>query len=227
MDSRRSLRPTDLVFLLDVDNTLLDNDARHRRFAAAPGRHAGQDLPDRILADLRAIAARARLRRLPRRAAAIPREHPRDPDVLAVSLFLLGSRSPTGYILRALDVIAHLRQPRPSRSSRMATRYFSRYKVERSGSVGGGRRGRSSSTSTRSRCWTMSSAASGPALRDGGRQTPHPDRRQERLGRARDHGIREAGPLRDGPGDARFYPAADVTIERIATCSIERVLTTI
>ena len=61
-----------VVFLFDVDNTLLDNDrvAADLRVHLDDGRRRGLRPP--VLAALRGAARRARLRRLPRRPAALP-----------------------------------------------------------------------------------------------------------------------------------------------------------
>ena len=55
----------------------------------------------------------------------------------------------------------------------------------------------------------------GRALRARRRQAPHPDRREEGLGRARHHGLPAPGALRPRPPTSATYPPADVTIERI------------
>ena len=64
---------TDTVFLLDVDNTLLDNDAVIEDLRRHLVEAFGAGVRSALLGDLRAAARRARLRRLSRRAAALPR----------------------------------------------------------------------------------------------------------------------------------------------------------
>ena len=69
-----------LVLLFDVDNTLLDNDRVAADLHALPrdgGRRRARS--ERYWATLRAAARRARLRRLPRRAPALPHRVPARP----------------------------------------------------------------------------------------------------------------------------------------------------
>src|SRR5690348_12706975 len=104
----------DIVFLLDVDNTLLDNDAvtedlrRHMRDAF------GEEFQRRyweIFEDLRRELGYADY------LGALQRfriENPRDPNLLTVSLFLLHYPFATRLYPRALDVIADLRRRGPA-----------------------------------------------------------------------------------------------------------------
>ena len=68
--------PSDVVFLLDVDNTLLDNDAVEQDLRRHIEEAFGAECRDRYLADLRAAPGDAGVRRLPRRAAALPHRAP-------------------------------------------------------------------------------------------------------------------------------------------------------
>jgi FMN phosphatase YigB (HAD superfamily) len=100
----------DAVFLLDVDNTLLDNDAviedlrRHLQDAVGAERQQRYwDLFEELrhelgYADYLGALQRYRV------------EHPEDPQVLRVSLFLLHYPFDTRLFPRALDVVADLRR---------------------------------------------------------------------------------------------------------------------
>ena len=62
-----------VVFLIDVDNTLLDNDRVTADLKAYLTQEVGVERQRALLGDLRSAPVRARLRRLSRCAAAIPR----------------------------------------------------------------------------------------------------------------------------------------------------------
>ena len=132
--------PHDLVFLLDVDNTLLDNDAviedLRQHLLAAVGRDCQIEYW-RIFEQLRRelgyadyLGALQRYRQ----------EHPRDPQILGVSLFLLRCPFIDRLYPRALDVIAALRRQAPVVILTDGDAVFQPHKVERSGlwaAVGG------------------------------------------------------------------------------------------
>jgi FMN phosphatase YigB (HAD superfamily) len=125
--------PHDLVYLLDVDNTLLDNDAviddLKQELRAVLGSRSQDDywrifeqLRDEIgYADYLGALQRFRL------------EHPRHPEVLAVSRFLLKMPFANRLYPRALDVIAHLRRRAPVVILTDGDAVFQPHKVERSG----------------------------------------------------------------------------------------------
>ena len=123
----------DVVFLLDVDNTLLDNDAviddlRHH-LSDAFGADCGQRYWE-IFEDLRRELGYADyLGSLQRYRV----EHPRDPHVLRLSLFLLHYPFATRVYPRALDVIAALRQLGRAVILTDGDVVFQPYKVEQSG----------------------------------------------------------------------------------------------
>jgi FMN phosphatase YigB (HAD superfamily) len=128
-----SAPPHDLVFLFDVDNTLLDNDAviadLRRHLVGSFGR-ASQIEYWRMFEELRRELGYADyLGALQRYRAA----HPRDPEVLDVSLFLLRQPFADRLYPRALDVIAHLTQRAPVVILSDGDAVFQPYKVERSG----------------------------------------------------------------------------------------------
>ena len=113
------MSPDDVVFLFDVDNTLLDND------------HVTADLRGRLesgvrrrerrslLGDLRGAARRARLCGLPRRAAALPEPTRRGDDaehrLLRSPRSSSTTRSPNRLYPGALDVLARSVAARPDR----------------------------------------------------------------------------------------------------------------
>jgi len=123
----------DVVFLLDVDNTLLDNDAviddlRHH-VSDAFGAECGQRYWE-IFENLRRELGYADyLGSLQRYRV----EHPRDPHLLRASLFLLHYPFSTRVYPRALDVIAALRPHGRVVILTDGDVVFQPYKVERSG----------------------------------------------------------------------------------------------
>jgi FMN phosphatase YigB (HAD superfamily) len=140
MDPRPAQPPHDLVFLFDVDNTLLDNDAvidgLRQHLVAKVGRECQieywrffeQLRRDLGYADYLGALQRYRV------------EHPRDPEVLGVSLFLLGYPFADRLYPRALEVIARLRRQSPVIILSDGDAVFQPHKVERSGlweAVGG------------------------------------------------------------------------------------------
>jgi FMN phosphatase YigB (HAD superfamily) len=125
--------PNDLVFLVDVDNTLLDNDAvidALRQFLVGSLGRACQIEYWRLFEQLRRELGYADY------LGALQRyrlEHPREPEVLSVSLFLLSHPFADRLYPRALDVIAHLRRRAPVVIFSDGDAVFQPYKVERGG----------------------------------------------------------------------------------------------
>ena len=123
----------DVVFLLDVDNTLLDNDAviedLHRHLSEAFGAEREQrywDIFEELRRELGYADYLGSLQRY-------RHEHPRDPHVLRLSLFLLHYPFATRVYPRTLDVIAALRQRGRVVILSDGDVVFQPYKVERSG----------------------------------------------------------------------------------------------
>src|SRR5438046_6365718 len=123
----------DIVYLLDVDNTLLDNDAvtedlrRHLRDAF--GEQCQRRYWDLFEELRRELGYADYLGALQRYRA----EHPHDPHVLAISLFLLHYPFATRLYPRALDVIAYLKRLGPAVILSDGDVVFQPRKVERSG----------------------------------------------------------------------------------------------
>src|SRR5437773_2185971 len=123
----------DIVYLLDVDNTLLDNDAvtedlrRHLRDAFGEQcQRRYWDLFEELrrelgYADYLGALQRYRI------------EHPRDSELLNVSLFLLQYPFADRLYPRALDVVADLRRRAPAVILSDGDVVFQPRKVERSG----------------------------------------------------------------------------------------------
>ena len=133
MDPGPAKPPHDLVFLLDVDNTLLDNDAviddLRQHLVSRFGRECQIEYW-RIFEQLRRDLGYADY------LGALQRyrvEHPRDPEVLGVSLFLLRQPFADRLYPRALDVLAHLSRQAPVVILSDGDAVFQPYKVERSG----------------------------------------------------------------------------------------------
>ena len=148
---------TDTVFLLDVDNTLLDNDAviadLRRHLVEAFGPECDQRYWE-IFEQLRTELGYADY------LGALQRyriEHPRETHVLQISLFLLHYPFASRVYPGAFDAIRA--RARPHRHSLRRRRRLSA--AQDRALRGCGRRwtARCSSTSTRNRCWTTSSAA--------------------------------------------------------------------
>jgi FMN phosphatase YigB (HAD superfamily) len=125
--------PSDLVFLVDVDNTLLDNDGvinELREYLVGKLGRASQIEYWRYFEQLRRELGYADY------LGALQRyrlERPREPEVLGVSFFLLSYPFADRLYPRALDVIAHLRQRAPVVILSDGDAVFQPYKVERSG----------------------------------------------------------------------------------------------
>src|SRR2546430_12384982 len=127
------MTPHEIVYLLDVDNTLLDNDAvtedlrRHLRSAFGDEcQRRYWDLFEELrrelgYADYLGALQRYRI------------ERPRDPQLLRVSLFLLRYPFADRLYPRALDVIAELRRRAPTVILSDGDVVFQPWKVERSG----------------------------------------------------------------------------------------------
>jgi FMN phosphatase YigB (HAD superfamily) len=125
--------PHDLVFLFDVDNTLLDNDgviADLREHLVGKLGRDRQIVFWRLLELLRRELGYADYLGALQRYRA---EHPRDPEVLTVSLFLLRQPFADRLYPRALDVIAHVRQLGSVVILSDGDAVFQPHKVERSG----------------------------------------------------------------------------------------------
>jgi FMN phosphatase YigB (HAD superfamily) len=101
--------PSDVVFLLDVDNTLLDNDEIERDLRRHIGEAFGTGCHDRYFAifeQLRATLGYADY------LGALQRyriEHPREPHLIQISLFLVDYPFRDRLYPGALDVVSRLR----------------------------------------------------------------------------------------------------------------------
>jgi FMN phosphatase YigB (HAD superfamily) len=128
------------VFLLDVDNTLLDNDALtedlRRHLIEAFGVDCQRRYWDIFEARRREFGYADYLGALQQ----YREEHPRDPQLLGVSLFLLHYPFSDRLFARALDAIAALRKRGPVVILSDGDVVFQPYKVDRAGlwaAVGG------------------------------------------------------------------------------------------
>ena len=124
---------TDVVYLLDVDNTLLDNDAviedLRKHFANAFGAERERRYWE-IFEDLRRELGYADY------LGALQRyrvERPREPRLLQISLYLLHYPFADRLYPRALEVVAHLRRSGPVVVLSDGDVVFQPRKVERSG----------------------------------------------------------------------------------------------
>ena len=126
-------RPADLVVLLDVDNTLVDNDAviedLRRHLVDALGAECEQrywGIFERLRQELGYADYLGALQRY-------RTERPRDPQVLRISLFLLHYPFATRVYPGALDLIGRLRARGPAVILSDGDVVFQPRKVERSG----------------------------------------------------------------------------------------------
>ena len=124
---------TDVVYLLDVDNTLLDNDAviddLRKHIADAFGAECEQRYWE-IFEELRRELGYADY------LGALQRfrvERPREPRLLQISLYLLHYPFGDRLYPRALEVVAHLRRSGPAVVLSDGDVVFQPRKVERSG----------------------------------------------------------------------------------------------
>src|SRR5690349_5566805 len=126
-------RPHDLVSLLDVDNTLLDNDAVARDLRSHLETHLGREASDRYWAIFETLRTEIGYADY---LGAIQRyrvEHPPDPRVLAASLFLVPYRFRDRLYAGALDLVTTLRQLGPVVIFSAGDAVFQPRKVSRSG----------------------------------------------------------------------------------------------
>ena len=201
------MTPAPIVFLFDVDNTLLDNDrvaadlhalpgarGRRRAPASATGRSSRSCARELGYADYLGALQRYRV------------EHPRDPHLLAVSPFLVDYPFANRLYpeLARRDRAPHAAGAR--RSSCPTATWSSSRARSSARALRGGRGPRPDLHPQGAGARRRRAALSGRALRAGRRQAAHPDRGQESLGRARDDGLSAPGPLRP--------PARDVAPPR-------------
>src|SRR5215831_9516007 len=184
-----------IVFLVDVDNTLLDNDGIQ------------QDLKDHLDRTY-GVAARARYWRILEELfaelgyrdyiGALQRfrvEHPREVELLAMSSFLMDYPFRRAALPERPGGAGAAAQSRPDRDP-VGWRYRLPAPQSRTCRSGQGRgRGRANLRPQRRGAERRRAALPGRALRSCGRQIAHPERGQAGLGRARDDGVPAPGPL--------------------------------
>jgi hypothetical protein len=122
-----------VVFLFDVDNTLLDNDRvtedlrRHLRQAAGPGRHERYwEIFEELRSELGYADYLGALQRM-------RQERPGEPALLEVSLFMLDYHFANRLFPNSLDVIDHVRQWGPAVIVSDGDAVFQPRKIEDSG----------------------------------------------------------------------------------------------
>jgi phosphoserine phosphatase len=130
---RRLVAATQVVFLFDVDNTLLDND----RVTADLKRHLEQTVGHERQENYWAIFERLRTQLgYADYLGALQRfrvEHPRDPQVLTVSHFLVNYPFANRLFPNALDAVEHVKQWRKAVILSDGDVVFQPRKIERSG----------------------------------------------------------------------------------------------
>jgi FMN phosphatase YigB (HAD superfamily) len=129
-----------LVSLFDVDNTLLDNDAVARDLRAALEARVGRTLSDRYWALFEELRAEIGYADYLGALQRIRLEHPDEPHLLAVSLFLIDYPFADRLYPQALEVIAQFRRRGPVVIFSDGDAVFQPRKISRSGlwdAVGG------------------------------------------------------------------------------------------
>ena len=123
----------EIVFLLDVDNTLLDNDRVQEDLRDHLERELGRASRDRYWSIFEELRERARLCGLSRCAATLLVGQSDDPRVLLLSTFLVDYPFANRLYPGSLDAIAHLRTWGPTVILSDGDVVFQPRKVQRSG----------------------------------------------------------------------------------------------
>ena len=123
----------DLVFLFDVDNTLLDNDQVQRDLKVAPGAAFRREGTRPLLGAVRGIARGARLFRLPRRAGALPDRGPARSGVLRIASWMADYPFAARLYPFALEALRQARRWAPTVILSDGDAVFQPRKVERAG----------------------------------------------------------------------------------------------
>jgi hypothetical protein len=204
------VEPNQLVFLRDVDNTLLDND---RVAARHPERDVGKDRSRRywpIFEELRTEFAYADY------LGALQRyriEHPRDQRLLPVSYSVVSCPYANRQDLGSLDAIELVSRRAPAVILFDGDVVFQPRTVDRSGEAVNGHFLDLGSQGARAR--RRRAAKPGEALRACRRQDPDPRGRQENLGHARDDRLRAPRHYALDAAHVARHPPADLTTEPI------------
>jgi len=122
-----------VVFLLDVDNTLLDNDRVAADLKRYLTREVGAECQERYWAIFEAQRAQLGYADYLGALQRYRIENPRDPHLLAVSSFLINYHFANRLFPAALDVIEHLNRFGPTVILTDGDVVFQPHKVERSG----------------------------------------------------------------------------------------------
>lgn len=122
-----------IVFLLDVDNTLLDNDAFQVELKRHLEREFGAECRDRYWAIQESLFAELGYRDYLGALQRYRVEHPQDVHLLSMSSFMVDYPFADLLYPRALDVLAHLRSWGPTVILSDGDVVFQPRKVERSG----------------------------------------------------------------------------------------------
>jgi hypothetical protein len=122
-----------VVFLLDVDNTLLDNDRVAADLKRYLTREVGAECQERYWAIFEALRAELGYADYLGALQRYRIENPRDPHVLAVSSFLINYHFANRLFPGSLDVIEHLNRFGPTVILTDGDVVFQPHKVERSG----------------------------------------------------------------------------------------------
>ncbi len=127
------MQPSDVVFLFDVDNTLLDNDRVTGDLRRYLEREVGSERAERYRAIFEGLRAELGYADYLGALQRYRVEHPRDPHLLGVSLYLVNYPFADRLYPGALDAVAHLRARGPTAILSDGDVVFQPRKIERSG----------------------------------------------------------------------------------------------
>jgi len=201
----------ELVFLLDVDNTLLDNDRVTADLRDFLEREIGPERAARYFAIFETHREELGYADYLGAVQQYRNENPRDPHVLAVSHFLIDYPFADRLYPEALEVIDRLKTWGGVVILSDGDVVFQPRKVERSG-LWAAVDGSADLHTQGARAGRRARTISGAALRAGGRQAADPVRGEGSVGRAGDHGLSTPGTLCARPEGAG----------RLRTCGYQR-----
>ncbi len=204
------------VFLFDVDNTLLDNDRVQADLRAHIAEAHGEAASRTLLGDVRGAADRAWLCRLPRRVAALPAGGPARP-----------ARAADRQLARRLPVRGPALSGGAGRCPPCARWGLDRHSIGRRrrlaaaqggalGPLASVRRSGADLHPQGAGACRRRALVSGAPLRADRRQAAHPACRQRLWGARVTTVFPGQGHYANDPEELARYPAADVTVARIA-----------
>jgi hypothetical protein len=203
------MTPSPIVFLVDVDNTLIDNDRIQNDLKRHLEREFGAACRDRYWAILEQLFTDLGYRDYLGALQRYRVKHPQDIHLLFMSSYLVDYPLANRLYPASLDVLERFRSWGQTVILSDGDVVFQPRKIERSGifEAGEGHVLIYIHNSQTGRAGGCRAALPGRALCPRGQQAAYPDRRQEGLELACDHGIRSAGPACPRSKYSRSMPA--------------------